>query len=73
MAVAVVAVTGTDMEIPHMAEATLTPMDIRMGMQKPTSLDIVDKFSRIALDCVERLRDRLALAFELGPNLSTLR
>jgi hypothetical protein len=48
----VVAVMGTETEIPHMAEATLTPMDILMGMQKPMSLDIVDKFWRFALDCV---------------------
>lgn len=58
VAAAVVAVTGTEMEIPHLAEATLTPMDIQMGMQKPTSLDIVDKFSRIAFHCVVRARDK---------------
>lgn len=52
VAAAVVAVTGMEMEIHPMAEATLTPMEIQMGMQKPTSLDIVDKFLRIALDCV---------------------
>lgn len=65
VAAAVVAVTGTEMEIPHMAEATLTPMDIQMGMQKPTSLDIVDKFSRIALHCVEWVGDEAKASVSL--------
>lgn len=65
VAAAVVAVTGTETEIPHMAEATLTPMDIQMGMQKPTSLDIVDKFSRIALHCVEWVGDEAKASVSL--------
>lgn len=58
VAAAVVAVTGTEMEIPHMAEATLTPMDIQM-------VDLMD-----TLEAVEVVTE-VAEAAEVVAEMST--